>query len=200
MTRGAVNHDLGSLDKIEDKSNAFDEIDLRDMYDPRSKWPAEKKIEVASWFILTGSSRAISKKTGVPAETIRWWRTTAHWWPELVAKLRKEKNEELDGRLSGIIEEAVDGISERIKHGDEYLDRTTGQLIRKKLSGRDLTTMMAIMYDKRALMRGDPTSRTEKSTSDTLDFLKQQFADLSKSIQMRTVEGTLIDQEDDDDA
>ena len=42
------------------------------------------------------------------------------------------------------------------------------------MSGEELAWVMGISYDKRALLRGDPTSRTEKVDT------QQQMADLRK--------------------
>jgi hypothetical protein len=90
--------------------------------------------------------------------------------------------DQLDAELTGIISKATSEIVDRLENGDEVLDKN-GNTRRKKLSSRDLTMVLAILFDKRALIRGDPTSRTEKITSEaTLDKMITKFEDLARKM------------------
>ena len=52
-------------------------------------------------------------------------------------------------------------ILDRVRNGDVVVTKD-GAKVRKPLSGKDLVHVHAIVHDKRAMIRGEPTSRTEK--------------------------------------
>jgi hypothetical protein len=91
----------------------------------------------------------------------------------LLAEVRAEKGNELDGAFTRIIHEATDQLMDRLKNGDPVL--VAGQIKRKPVSARDLALVSAITYDKRALARNQTpgTPETHLSLPELSDALKE---------------------------
>jgi len=132
---------------------------------------ADKFIAVAA-YIVHGSARKASKYMGgrVKAATIYKWRHEARWWPEVEQAVKKAQGFHLDHLATTVIHEAGEAQLDRIRNGDEKLDKN-GEIVRVGVSGRDLAQIQTQAFNMRALQRGDPTSRSEKVTQD--DRLKQ---------------------------
>lgn len=164
-------------------------FDLKELYDPRSPWTPEQKLGAVLAYIITGTSRGVFLHTGIPAGTVRRWKHKAAWWPDAVSQMRKRKQDEVDSKLTGALDRIIDNLMDRVDNGDVVMNKDGGQE-RKPIAGRDLAIIMGVTFDKRALMRGDATSRVEKvTTNDTLKLLESRFVKLSQQIEGKTVEG-----------
>lgn len=162
------------------------------IYSKQSSYSAEQRIAALTGWLITGSLYKASMMSGVEYSTVRKWASDSEWWKEGIARIRKQKNDELDARITLMIDKTMDEIEERILLGDEVVHGPSGQKIRKKINGKDLTTMVAILYDKRALMRGDPTSLAGKATgASVLSNLKEEFEKLADDIQQKARDGKL---------
>lgn len=147
-------------------------------------FPEEKKVEAAAVYAATGSLARTEEVTGVPADTLRKWRLS----PEFQALLREiwqENNEKIDAKFTEIIEKSLDSVIDRLDNGDFHVTRT-GQLIRKPISAKELSLVQAINVDKRQLLRGLPTSRSEAGESGNsknisrLERIAETFESLAK--------------------
>jgi hypothetical protein len=145
------------------------------------KYGKEQKLHAVMVYAVTGSVMEMSRQTGLPYDLVRDWKNKSQWWPDVMEEVRKELADELDGKLTGIMAKLTDHIIDRIENGDEI--HTKEGLVRKKIDGKSLAVMLSIVYDKRAIARGDPTSRTERSTSEaTLDKMIGRFEELAKTM------------------
>lgn len=161
------------------------------LYEGRSKkyTPADKIAAATAWMV-TGNAARAEGYCGVPANTISQWRKT-EWWANLTAQVRKEKSDEADALMTGVIHSALEAINDRIENGDVVINKSGAQE-RVPVKAKDLASITGIVFDKRALGRGDPTSRTEKvSTSDRLKQLKEQFEKFSNA---KEITGELVDE------
>ncbi len=139
----------------------------------------EERYHAALAWTITGTATGASEVTGIPARTIQDW-TNAEWWTLLVADARAAKQAELDARLTMIIDKAASRTIERLEHGNAHVLKT-GELVYVPVPAQQAATTLAIAYDKRALMRGDPTSRTERvSTEDRLARLQTTFRQVGR--------------------
>lgn len=159
--------------------------DIEGLDHPQSKYHPEQKINAVTTFLLTHSLLKAATFSGVPYGTVRKWSSESPWWKEVLSRIRKQKNDELDARLSITIDKTMGEIEDRLEHGDVVI-RPSGEQVRKPLGGKELVTMLGILYDKRALMRGDPTSRSvSTSPSSMLAELKKSFESLASDIQKK---------------
>lgn len=127
----------------------------------------EDRRAAALVWAVTGTDLATSERTGIPRETIRYWRTdNSGKWDELMAQVRQEKDKELESRLSGLVEKLFSAIE------SEY----------NALSPKDKVWSGAVLFDKLRIQRGLPSSYSAKGSeaerlgklADRLEALQNQ--------------------------
>jgi hypothetical protein len=141
----------------------------------RYRYSDKEKMEAACYYATTGNSRRTSEMTKIPEGTIRAWKTT-EWWAEIQARIIKEQDEELGTKLTALVDKAVEQINDRLTDGDYVYNPKLDKLIRKPVNAKDIAIVTAISLDKRQLLRGQPTSRTETVSQDQrLKRLSEEF-------------------------
>lgn len=154
----------------------------------RNHFTDEEKLNAVCVFAVAGNSRRVAEITGIPEGTIRSWKTT-EWWNEAMSRILVEQDEELNTKLTKLIDKAVDSVNDRLENGDFIYDSKKGTLVRKPVSAKDLTVVTAIAVDKRQLLRGQPTSRIEKiSQEERLLSLAKKFEEFDKFSKAKQVE------------
>ena len=143
----------------------------------RQGWyPEDKKVEVVALYV-SGVTRVVDleRLTHVPASTIQAWRNQ-DWWLELTEKMHTSIDQDLVSLQTEIVETALEEIQNRLLEGDPVVNKRTGIISYKPVSIRDATIVANTMTDKRQLLRGKPTSRSEKLTvDDRLSKLAEEF-------------------------
>ena len=156
----------------------------------RDTYTDKEKMEAACAFAVTGNSRRVAELTKIPEGTIRAWKTT-EWWNDLQSRIIREQDEELDTKLTKLIDKAVGEVNDRLEEGDYVYNPKLDKLIRKPVNAKDLAITSAVLVDKRQLLRGQPTSRVEKVSQDeTLLKLADEFRKFS---QAKTITQTPIE-------
>jgi hypothetical protein len=164
---------------------------LRVAGDGRTTYSDKQKMEAVCSFAVCGNSRRVAELTGVPEATIRSWKQT-EWWYETTQRIVQEENEELDTKLTKLINKAVDNVNDRLDNGDMVYDTKRGKLVNRPMSGKDTAIVAAITLDKRQLLRGQPTSRVESVSQDErLLRLAEQFATFSKAKEVLQVQDNI---------
>jgi len=191
-----LEHDAINRDREYQK--AFQEVVERTAKNGKSKYTAGDKLRAALAYIVTASSGKAGALTGIPSKTILTWKSHAPWWPKAVEYALLAKKEELDANLQEIQDLANHGVIDRIKDGDHKL-RSNGDVVRLPISGKDLMVISAVARDKQALLRGQPTSISEKvSDADRLDALADKITAAVKA-SGKVIEGVVIKEEDKND-
>ena len=141
----------------------------------------EEKLEAAAIYTATGSVHKVFDLVGIPISTLRKWKQQ-DWWPELIGHIRTEKDEELDTKLNKIIDKSLDLVADRLADGEYIYDIKRGEIKRLPVKAKDAAIITAISVDKRQLLRGQPTSRTERiGTNERLLKLAEEFTKFSKA-------------------
>lgn len=145
------------------------------------KYTNEQKLHAVVVWLLTRNMNKVSVETGIPLDSLKHYKYRTDWWPRVEQAVKVLKNEELDRKLSDIVDYAMDEVFDRLEHGEEVVLRD-GSKTRKKVSAKDLMTILGISYDKRALIRGDPTARIEKKDNvDQINKLAEQFKKIASN-------------------
>ncbi len=121
----------------------------------KRSYSLEDKYRAAAAVVASGSVEGASRQTGIPASTIRSWGHDEEF-RTLCQEIRAKYGDEIKGNLAQIVKEGTAEISDRIKHGDFILDKK-GEMIRRPMSGRDLTIATGTMFDKLRVLEGQPT-------------------------------------------
>lgn len=182
-SKGTKSKDLEDLEEAQSGYQDGLDIELSELYVPNAKYTPEQKVQAAMAFVLTGTSVKAEKLVNIPAKTIRWWKAQAVWWPDLIRECRKYKQDELDARYTKLLDATVGELEDRVVHGNSVFNKD-GQQEKLPLSGKELAVIMAIIFDKRQLLRGDVTSRTETvSQTEQLNTLGRKFEDMFNKVQ-----------------
>ena len=141
----------------------------------RDHYTEKEKINAVCVFAVCGNSRRTAELTKIPEATIRTWKTTI-WWNEVTARIYTEQDEELSGKLTKLVDKAVDQLNDRMENGDYIYNPKLNQIIRKPVNARDIAAVTVMAVDKRQLLRGKATSRTENvSVDERMKDLANQF-------------------------
>jgi len=150
----------------------------QELTDSRSPFTAEDRVAIAMCWLTSGGHAAKAAHRAsqlcereVDAGTIRKWRSRT-WWPQAEELGRQALQKDLDAKYTQLLNETTKEILDRVKEGDWKI--VNGEKVRVPVSMRDLVGGHAIVSDKRAMIRGEPTSRKE----DTGLALAQQLLDL----------------------
>ena len=140
-----------------------------------SWFPQQTKIDACTMYCVYGDVDEVSKLTKVPVKYIRQWKEEP-WWSEIQKKVFVEQNEKLGSRISSVLDKSLGEIEERLTNGDYLWDVRKSKLVRKPIDTKILSTLFNNLVNRRQLIRGEPTSITNKvGVDDRLKFLAEQF-------------------------
>jgi hypothetical protein len=142
-------------------------------------WAQSQKIDAVLTYLATGSETKTAAATGIPKATLHIWRYQP-WWKELVVQIQDEKDDGINADIAKIIEKSMETVSDRLTNGDFGFNQKTGEIFRKPVNLKDAHKVAVDMIDKRNLLNGKPTSRSEKvDTTNQLEFLAKKFAEFA---------------------
>ena len=142
-------------------------------------WQPDEKLSAAYTYVLTGSTSNTSVVTGISERTLKDWIKT-DWFQDLMLEAKERKQEELDGQWTGLIHNIAIKLEERVRLGDPVVDSRTKEVVYVPVKAKDLAIINSILIDKRAMARGQATSRVEKiSTQDQLDKIQEKLSKVS---------------------
>ena len=149
----------------------------------------EKKIEVATLWAATRNIKLVSDVTRVYPKVIEKLMTEP-WFTNIVNQVVKTSNEQLDAKITRALDTSLDLIQERLEKGEIYVDKRTHKEYRVPVSSKTAAVIADIIFDKRQLIRGEVTSRSEAVSQDQrLIALKEQFEKFSKA---KEIQGEVI--------
>jgi hypothetical protein len=147
---------------------------LPELYDARSEYTPEQKIQTAMVWLMTQDSQETSAVTGVNDATIRDWVTRSSWWQTACDLARKQLETKLDNRLDGLLRDALSGLDDRLKNGDDIVLKD-GSVVKRSVGARDCAIISSILFEKRAALRGQPGNITERRDATAiLDLIRNQ--------------------------
>ena len=116
---------------------------------------------------------------GIKEHTAKAWRRT-DWWGRIESAARMVASQTADRKLSKVLDKSLSKLTERLDKGDPYTAQ--GQVKFKPVAARDLAIILGVVYDKRALIRGEATTLTgeAKTEEERLQELSEAFKEISK--------------------
>lgn len=174
-------NEVAELEKAENEGRVDIYTIVREHISP---YTVEERINAVMCYITSRNMKEAAKTANVPYETLKWWKYRCSWWDPVITELRRRKQDELDGALTGLIHDTIGKIADRVNDGDTKYDTKTGSLYQVPMTGKELATVAGILFDKRAAMRGDPTSITRPQTSaDHIKELESRFKDFTAKLE-----------------
>lgn len=156
------------------------------------------KVQVVTHYLALGKAPLVEALTGIPRQTIRLWKTQP-WWGELVRQIQQEENQEVDSKLSKIINKSLDVVNDRLENGEMIYNSRTKELIRVPVKLRDVGTITRDMFQQRDKIRREPELRErEEAQADRLLKLAETFAEFAKQVNKtkapQTVEAEILEE------
>ena len=143
--------------------------------------PEEQRVEAVALYAAIGNAAEVARIMNINAATLRTWKTT-EWWELMMRRVHLEADEQLDSKFTKIVDKAMEEINDRLENGEHVYNPRTGEIVRVKPKMRDVAMVAATNLDKRQLLRGQPTSRSERvDVSDSLLRLANEFAKFTTS-------------------
>ncbi|VAW77777.1 hypothetical protein MNBD_GAMMA12-3923 [hydrothermal vent metagenome] len=133
----------------------------------------DARISAVHLFAELGSYREVSEMLEIPNHTIRCWSRTQDWWVSILTSVQKNVNDELDVRFSKIIGKSTQKVLDNLENGEEISFR--GEIHKKQISAKDAAVVTAIMFDKRQLLRAQPTSISKQTSDERLNALADKM-------------------------
>lgn len=139
-----------------------------------STYEDEVKERAVQVFLITGSATKTSQICKVPYRTLMEWKKS-NWWEDKFEEARIRYRKQLDGKFNAMFGYIVKELEQRLRKGDEVILKD-GTKVYRKLSGSELSSIAERLWKILALLRGEPTSRTEKVTiTEYLDNLQDDL-------------------------
>jgi hypothetical protein len=158
--------------------------------------PDQKRTLVAS-YLACGNLKKAANIAGMEWNDAKQFKKQAAWFPELVKEIKKSKQEELDAKMTEIIHLGINALFDRVLNGDSIMNHRTGEVILRPIAALDLAKVVSILFDKRALIRGDPTTRSERVTTEaTLKMIMERMESVAKNLNTeKTISSDVIEGE-----
>lgn len=156
-------------------------------------WPKQKRTEVVAAYLVVGKAPMVEVLTGVPASTIRQWKTQP-WWKELVDEIQVEEDQELDAKIAKTVTKVLDVVNDRLDNGDFQYDPRTAKFVRKPVGFRDAWRGGKEMIDLRQNLRKAPKERVnQEAVKDILVNLAREFAQMAQVRKPVTIDVTDVE-------
>ena len=156
-----------------------------------TNWPHKKRIEACTAYLALGNAAFVEIATGVPAGTVRQWKTQP-WWKEMVSMIQTEADQELDAKLSKLVTKSLSLVQDRLDNGDFFWDSKNSEFVRKPANLKDGWKVTSEMIDKQWLIRNKPDTKADaEAVSDILTKLAKDFAGMAKAKVKEKLDGEI---------
>ena len=98
---------------------------------PGSQYTNEQRMTVLADYFVTGNITKTADIHNIPRTTVDGW-IKSEWGVELLVKIRHENGEQLDARLTKLINSAFEQAQDRVENGDYRLSKD-GEIKRIRL-------------------------------------------------------------------
>lgn len=138
-------------------------------------WADKVKMKAVELIMAGATTREVSMELKVPFNTVVQWRRD-QWFKDLVKEIQEDDGHKLDHKITSIMHNSLDAMTDRLENGEFIRDDKTGKVVRVPVKIRDATNAFNIMMDKRQLLRKQPTKITDNATvNQQLHLLAQEF-------------------------
>ena len=161
-------------------------------------YTVEKKVHAACLYAVTGNLQQVSTLSDIPVGQLKSM-MSEQWWEDVVQQVRREENDQITAKMTSFVEKSLDAVVERLENGDTVINLKTGETYKVPVRLRDIAMVISTFLEKRNLLRGEPTTRSERlGQEDILKELGSKFEAFSKKLgykQVQVIEAEVIDSE-----
>ena len=118
-------------------------------------------VQAADIFAGKGITHETAAELGLTHDEFTAWAMTQDGHDE-IQKAHLRLSSKLDARLSFLIDKVSADLETRLIQGNKIFNRKTGEFDFVPIEGRDLAVILGVLFDRRQLLRKQPTKITEK--------------------------------------
>jgi len=144
-------------------------------------WSDEKRVEAVTLYVALGKMPRVSEACGIPVNTLWSWKKHSSWWTDLERTVRGEQNNEYSATISGIVDDTLKAIKDRVVEGDFVYNPRSGEIVRVPVSAKNLNGVVNTLLDKRAKLVRENQAEGGVVDEKTLENKLTQLADAFKS-------------------
>lgn len=158
-------------------------------------WSPAQKVDAVAKYLLLGNLMEVVRQSGIPEVTLRKWKAE-DWWKETEVELRKQSNQELEGKLGSLIDKSINVTMDSLEKGDLVYNQKTGKFVRVPLKARVSHQITKDMIDRKFLLEkiANKEQYSEEAITDRLLLLKQEFLKFVNSKEIKNEESIREDQ------
>lgn len=151
-------------------------------------WSEDQKIEAVAKYLILGNLSEVARETKIPRDTLAKWKGT-DWWTDTEADIRKQTNQELQGKLGKIIDKSLKAVEERLDKGDFVYDPKSGSIKRIGVKASVANQISKDAIDRKVLLEKITTRSTssEEAVAERLASLRTEFL---KFVNSKQIEAT----------
>ena len=129
---------------------------VEDSYREPAEEPVRTPVELEAVrrFALSGSLAQVSRDMGIALYELQKL-SRLGWWADELALLRREELALTNATLTRLFDATLGQIEDRLINGDYHL--VSGQMRRVALDAKTLARLADVIFDKRQLVRNQPT-------------------------------------------
>jgi hypothetical protein len=140
--------------------------------------------EAVTIYLKCGSLARVARELGTTVYELQKL-AKSQWWTDEIRLQRSVEQAELDSTLTNVLGSALARVAERLEQGELMIDKL-GNEHWIPVSASALTKLIAVVFDKRQLIRGLPTAVTNESSK--LSELAEKLEELGRATAARTLE------------
>lgn len=143
--------------------------------------PADKVANFLLNYAAGMTMRQSAEEADVKLPTTKDWKKT-DWFEEALNIARDVAISKTDGKMSHLLETSLNALQSRLDRGDPYIAKD-GTVKYKPVTAHHAAQITSIIFDKRALLRNQPTTikgEKEISTEERLSNLGKRFEEMGK--------------------
>jgi hypothetical protein len=152
-------------------------------------WSEKERYQACATWLLLGKDSLTSAATGIPEETLRYWRKRP-WWPEMVAEIQRSSKVELSGKIKNIVNKTLLQLEDRVENGDFLYDPKTGQMVRKPINANVASKITSELIEKTLMLDKEAVKEEISDTTldDRLKKLRDEMVSLASKVKFNPTE------------
>lgn len=156
----------------------------------------EDKSRGVAAYVTTGSFTKAAAITGIAETTLRYW-AKQDWFAEEAKRVDRQDTEELKAVFTRISKKASSELEDRLERGDEVIGKD-GEIILKKIPGKELAIIAAVAADKRKMQMEIPQTVAIQNSQEKLLSLMESFMRFAsaKEIKQEKADENILDMVD----
>lgn len=114
--------------------------------------------EALAAYLITGTLRGAAAQTGLPLYEVSKIAKTP-WWREQIIERRNAERAQNDTKMTKLMNMSLEQIEDVLLYGEETAIGTKMgvEVVKTKVKARDLARLLEVLFDRRQLLRGEPT-------------------------------------------